>query len=162
MVIQQRNATAVRNILNSKQFQVGAITWFNTHRPGWRDRTFTYVGIDRVRPMCEFLMSNQTIVQQIQGHDDSIRSAADLEEMLRRPKSVGYALKWIHVLFDILKNTPRVLKGAKKNEENGLGPFADLSPDERDAKKRELWDWKLRYLNYLDRMDEQEVVEVEE
>ena len=160
-MVQRTNATPGRNILNLKQVQVDATTWFNANRPGWRDQKFTFVGWESVRPISELIMSNQTTVQLIQEQDDSIRSAADLEEWLRRHKAVGHYVRWFHELFAVLKNAPKLLKGAKKNEENGIGPFADLSPDERDAKKRELWDWKLRYLNYLDRM-EQEVVEVEE
>jgi hypothetical protein len=148
-----------RKVVNLNIVQVDTITWLNAHRRGWREESFSYVGMESAAPISEALMSNRAVAQQIQELDNSIRCAADLEAMLRQNKSKGFGNKWLHELFSILKNVPRLLKEGIKNEENGLGPFADLSPDERDAQKREICEWKMRYLNYLERMEREEVEE---
>ncbi len=149
-----------RKIINLKQLQVIVLKWADENRLGWRDRTFKYIGIDSARPISEAIMRNQAVAQQIQELDNSIRSAADLEAVLRRHRP-NQSNKWLPALFQDLRNLPKLLKGGIKNEEDGLGPFAGLSPADRDAKKREIWDWKLSYINYLERKDREEV-QVEE
>lgn len=154
-------------IITSKLVQACVIRWADANRPGWRHRQFGHIGIDSVGSIAVAIMSDEAIARLVTELDNSIRSAADLEIMLLRyrmkptPRS-PYPSKWIHALFKNLRTIPQLLKGGNNNEENGLGPFADLSPDERDAKKREIWDWKLRYLNYMARMEQQEVEVVEE
>ncbi|KAL7458756.1 hypothetical protein ACHAWC_010461 [Mediolabrus comicus] len=152
-------------IIKLKLLQACVIRWANEHRPGWRDQTFAHIGIDSVGSIAVAIMSDEAIARLVTELDNSIRSADDLEEMLLRYRDISASgtkgRKWIHSLFKHLRDIPTLLKGVINKEENGLGPFADLSPDERDAKKREIWDWKLRYLNYMARMEQQEVEEVE-